>query len=75
MRLGPRLLRKAQHPLAPDAEETDLRAALSTCPGILSVQSIRPHHKGGFSAVIELEDGNLDNYIEHMKCHGWINGL
>jgi hypothetical protein len=73
MRFGPRLIREVLNSLPGEAEEASLLAALNACPGVSSVQSVRAHHKGGFAAVIDIDEDRFDDYVEHMKSHGWMN--
>lgn len=54
---------------SPDFEAA-VRACVADAPGILSVTSVEPHTRGGFSVVADrVEDlpDNFDDYFERSK--------
>ncbi len=74
MRIGPRLM----HRIEPHHDATDietLRKLLQGAPGVVRVLSMQPHHKGGFSTSIDLDESLLDQFITHVDEAGWMSVL
>jgi hypothetical protein len=73
MHFGPRLMRRSPESPESGDERAELQRVLASCPGVLLVHSIEAHRKGGYVAVMEFHKDQLDQYIEHMERHGWMN--
>jgi hypothetical protein len=75
MRFSPRLARRIA-PFGNQVEEiARLRAILSDCPGVKSVESISPHRKGGYVAVMDFSMDQLDGFLERLEGAGWMGVL
>ena len=75
MRIGPRYLHKNQSFFEPEAERTALLVSLKHAPGVLSIEGVEGHHKGGHKVSLEVDRAQLDDFIAHMDSQGWIDGI
>lgn len=57
------------------AELETLRRILDAAPGVTSIASIRPHHKGGYAVAMELDREALDSFIAYLDGAGWMSVL
>lgn len=75
MNLGPRYVYKGKP--FPDrvAERAALLASLISAPGLVSVDSVDGHHKGGHRVSLRIESARLDDFIKHMDLQDWVDGF
>lgn len=71
MRQYQRFMRRHVGPLGSDSSDA-LRKALASAPGMLSVQSIEPHLKGGYRTVFDVDMAKLDAFIDEVERAGWM---
>ena len=69
MRLYLRLLLNEEGPHSPEGQER-LRAFLSSAPCSVRVDSITPHHKGGYSVVTHLDQASVRALLDHLEACG-----
>ncbi|BFO54905.1 hypothetical protein AVXHC19_17080 [Acidovorax sacchari] len=74
MKIGPRFVSKFMVYDGMSAERAALEHTLATAPGLIAVQRIEPHRKGGRQASLEIERTLLDQSIAHMDSQGWMDG-
>ncbi len=53
-----------------DDAEQQLRACISSAPGVARVIKIEPHVRGGYAVFFDLE-GAVDQLISHIEAGGW----
>lgn len=75
MRIGPRYLHKHSSFSDASAEKDALLSSLKGAPGLVSIRSVEPHHKGGHRASLEVDETLLADFISHMDAQGWLDGL
>ncbi|MBS0430740.1 MAG: hypothetical protein JSR41_25930 [Proteobacteria bacterium] len=75
MKIAPRYLHKSLLFAESSAEKGALLISLEGAPGLVSVDSVEPHHKGGHRALLEVDKVLLDDFITHMDAQGWMDGL
>lgn len=73
MKIGPRYLHKSRSFSAPKEEKAALSASLVSAPGLLSVEAIERHHKGGNLATLEVDLSRLDDFLKYMDTQGWMD--
>jgi hypothetical protein len=75
MRTYQRFLQKQGHVTAAKNAHQDLQRLLASAPGILVVDSIESHLKGGYAVVFELTNESLDSFISYMDANGWFSAM
>jgi hypothetical protein len=75
MKIGPRYLSKRTTFASLAVERAALLASLKAAPGIVAVESVEPHVKGGHRASLLVDRTMLDAFIAHMDAQGWMDGL
>ncbi len=75
MRIGPRYLSKRTSFPSLAKERTALLASLEAAPGIVAVEVLKAHIKGGHRASLVIDQTKLDDFIAHMDAQGWMDGL
>lgn len=72
MRQNQRFMRRNIDAVSSDSAET-LRSILVHARGVLSVQSITPHLKGGYMTVFELDTAHLEAFVDDVERAGWMS--
>ncbi|WP_147284410.1 hypothetical protein [Pseudacidovorax intermedius] len=75
MKIAPRYLHKSLSFPEPSAEKAALLSSLEGAPGLVLVDHVEPHHKGGYRVLLEVDQVLLDDFITHMDAQGWMDGL
>lgn len=75
MKIGPRYLHKSKSFSDPKEEKAALSASLASAPGLLSVEAIKEHHKGGNFAILEVDRSRLDDFLKYMDSQGWMDAF
>lgn len=75
MKIGPRYLHKSKSFSDSKVEKAELSASLASAPGLLSIESIVGHHKGGHRATLEVDRSRLDDFLTYMDSQGWMDGI
>lgn len=73
VKIGPRYVSKRTTFVSADVERAALLDALATAPGVMFVERIEPHLKGGHRASLEIDRELLDQFIVHMDSPGWMD--
>ena len=73
--IGPRYLSKRTRFSSVTEERTALLASLESAPGVVTVNVLEPHLKGGHRASLVIDKARLDDFIAYMDVQGWMDGL
>jgi hypothetical protein len=75
MKIGPRYLSKRTSFPSLTEERAALLASLEAAPGIVVIEGLEPHLKGGHRASLMIDGARLDDFIAHMDSQGWMDGF
>ncbi len=75
MKIGPRYLSKRISFSDIASERAALLASLEAAPGIVVIEGLEPHLKGGHRASLMIDSARLDDFIAHMDAQGWMDGF
>jgi hypothetical protein len=75
MKIGPRYLRIRESFANFTAEREALGRTLANAPGVISVDSIESHWKGGHRVWMDVDRPLLDDFLLYMEVEGWIDGF
>ena len=75
MKLGPRYVHKSMSFSNSAQERVALLASLASAPGLLSVENVAEHRKGGNLATLEIDHSCLDDFLTYMDSQGWIDSF
>lgn len=75
MKIGPRYLHKSRSFSGSMEETAALSESLASAPGLLSIEAIEKHHKGGNLATLEVDGSCLDDFLKYMDSQGWIDAF
>ncbi len=75
MKIGPRYLHSHQSFSESEVEKAALLASLTHAPGVLSIEAIEAHYKGGHRVTLDVDRARLDDFIAYMESQGWLDGM
>lgn len=73
MKIGPRYLSRQTSSLDIAAERAALLASLEAAPGIVVIEGLEPHLKGGHRASLMIDGARLDDFVAYMDAQGWLD--
>ncbi len=71
MQLNLRVMREEPSESSSEGEDDLLHKCFSSAPGVLAINSLQEHLKGGYSVSLEY-NGAVDELLRHVKTSGFL---